>query len=384
MSTRIRQHDTVAAFRCLGGDCPDTCCKTWDMQLDDAHLALYHAEAPELLPAVMEGSTGPVMRRDAASGYCVKLVEGWCDIHRHYGDRFLGDACHFYPRVTRALGGGVSMTATLSCPEIARLALFENRTGYGEADVERLPSEIRDYAPEGLAGEAAAAIHDACLRHAAEAPSADRAVLGLISLGRSLANLTPESWEGAAPFLLRTVEGRLLPPEASPQNPARLLLFLVTVVHATGIAVMPRLRRTVEETAALLGVAVNWEQVALTVREGAEAAAPAVAAVPPVADEWLRRWLLAHLAMTQFPFAGHGADPFERAGLVAVKYALARLALAACLHAHGPGAPEAERVRAVQSIARILDHVGDPSLMLAICAEFGWREETGLNGLIAG
>lgn len=379
MEHHIRRHRVVGAFECLGSACPDTCCKSWDMQLDAAHLNLYRDEAPELLGAVMEGTTGPVMRRDAASGYCVKLVEGWCGIHTAYGARFLGDACYFYPRVTRALGETRYMSATLSCPEIARLALFTEHGGFEDAPVERLPTEIRNYAPEALGTEAANAVHAAVLAYVETASDATRALLGLLSVSRSLDNLEIVSWSEAVPFLLRTVEGRIMPAEPNPLDAGRLLLFLVTVVHATGIAVSPRLMQTVSEIATCLGVSVDWERIAL--QAGAEGP---LAHMPEVPDTLLRRWLLTSLAMNQFPFAGHGTKPFERAVLMAVKFCLARLAMSAALVAGKGKAAEEETVRAVQSIARILDHVGDPALMLAIAAEFQWLTEPGINGLVHG
>ena len=31
------------AFRCLAGSCPDSCCKEWDVDVDDASAARYRA-----------------------------------------------------------------------------------------------------------------------------------------------------------------------------------------------------------------------------------------------------------------------------------------------------------------------------------------------------
>lgn len=382
MKAEIQRHGVVSAFQCQGADCPDTCCKSWDMQLDAARLEIYQSEAPELLDAVMQGASGPVMRRDAATGYCVRLVEGWCSVHRQYGERFLGDACHFYPRVTRALGSEVMMTATMSCPEVARLGLFTDTPhAYAPAEADRLPAEIKDYAPQGLSGDAARDVHRACLAFVSDAPDAQAAMLGLISLARSLDNLELDSWEGAVPFILRTIEGRLLPPESHPQNPARLLLLLMTVLHAVSAPVSERLQVTLDQMARLLGVGIDRERVALT--QSDQPGADLSAACARVPDALLRRWLQMHLAMNQFPFAGHGESPFQRVQLVAVKWALTRLALAASMAVTGGDVVEAEAIRAVQSVARVLDHVGNPALMLAVCEEFGWAEETALSGLIA-
>src|ERR1043165_3275808 len=112
--TRI-QTNAVARFSCLGADCPDTCCGGWGMQLTQETLEKYKQEAPELVDAVTSGEAELIMRRDPVTDTCVKFEQGWCSIHRDYGDAFLGDACHFFPRITRALGATILTTATLSC-----------------------------------------------------------------------------------------------------------------------------------------------------------------------------------------------------------------------------------------------------------------------------
>src|SRR5690349_1055310 len=99
---------SLSAFSCLGDKCADTCCQGWSMQVDDVTLARYRKDAPELLGAVEASQEAPwIMRKDPATNFCVKLEGGLCGIHKQYGDAFLSDACHFYPRVTRALGESV-------------------------------------------------------------------------------------------------------------------------------------------------------------------------------------------------------------------------------------------------------------------------------------
>src|SRR5687768_14752127 len=135
----------VARFSCLGDKCEDTCCKSWNMQVDDAMVERYRQQAPELLDAVTTGHDGGhIMRRDEKTDYCVKFDNGLCSIHRDYGSDFLGDACHFYPRVTRRLGDKAVMTAALSCPEVARLSLFtDDAFLLGEGLAARLPATLR-------------------------------------------------------------------------------------------------------------------------------------------------------------------------------------------------------------------------------------------------
>ncbi|MBY0406929.1 MAG: flagellin lysine-N-methylase, partial [Rickettsiales bacterium] len=146
MSFPILRHASLDAFQCLGGECEDTCCKTWSMQVDEDTVNRYRNEAPELLAAVEPAEETPwIMRKDPDTGYCIKLDGGLCGIHKQYGDRFLGDACHFYPRITRTLGSATLMTATLSCPEITRLALFGAPHAYAPAETDRRLGDLLRY-----------------------------------------------------------------------------------------------------------------------------------------------------------------------------------------------------------------------------------------------
>src|SRR5579871_6894344 len=93
----------LARFSCLGADCEDTCCKGWGMQLDNATYERYRARSPELLEAVSGEEGQRIMRRDPKTDFCVKFDGGLCGIQKQHGENFLGDACYFYPRVTRRL-----------------------------------------------------------------------------------------------------------------------------------------------------------------------------------------------------------------------------------------------------------------------------------------
>ncbi len=56
------------------------------------------------------------------------------------------------------------MTATMSCPEIVRRALAEDDPSAMEpTDIERLPSTLKNYLPEGMMPAAALAVHNAFL-----------------------------------------------------------------------------------------------------------------------------------------------------------------------------------------------------------------------------
>jgi lysine-N-methylase len=147
----IQQAPWLEKFQCLGSACEDTCCRGWGMQITAETLQKYEKDAPELLEVVTTDTATNVMimKRDAGTDYCVKYSEGWCGVHQQYGTDFLGDACHFYPRSTRQLGQHVVMNASLSCPEVVRLALYDEKAdaSYSIQPVTRLPFSLKKLRP---------------------------------------------------------------------------------------------------------------------------------------------------------------------------------------------------------------------------------------------
>lgn len=163
---KIRQPNYNKRFLCLGGDCPDTCCRDWSIVPDEAALADY-ANAPEPLRSAIaaaltrddDGDPCFVLRPD---GFCSLLTEdGLCPIQRDWGEEHLCAHCGAYPRFTEEYGSLAETALAVSCPEAARLlmespafVLEERDTGGGEQPFEGIDPELL----EGLELSRAAAL----------------------------------------------------------------------------------------------------------------------------------------------------------------------------------------------------------------------------------
>lgn len=129
----------MTRFRCLGSACEDNCCShSWDIGLDRGdYLTLKKSladssEGRERFAQACERARGrddrkwqyAVLRRTAA-GSCVFLgSQGLCTVQAEHGPDALPGVCTTYPRRAMAWGERVELTATLSCPETARLCLL--------------------------------------------------------------------------------------------------------------------------------------------------------------------------------------------------------------------------------------------------------------------
>ena len=388
-----RQTAAIAAFKCLGDACPDTCCSGWSMQVDAATLARYETRAPELLEAVAlqpvaADSALPraIMQRDGKDD-CVKLESGWCGIHRTKGSDFLADACHFYPRVLRRFDDTVSMTGTLSCPEVARLMLVAETDAFAlePMALERLPHSLKSYGPAGLSADAALATQALFLQSVADAESPRLSVLRLLAASQSLDGFAPEQWEETAPMVLKFADTRISAAEYQPSDVLNLLLALCGLMQAAGKSQHKYLRPLVERVLALLDCRLDWD--ALQLQHSDETvdfltSLPLRAQALPWLPNFLARWLQAQLNISAFPFSGFGATLADRAAIIGVRMATLVLAILARAEQEGDAMNATHAAEEAQTLARFMDHLAEPDYSLQIYTETGWVRLGRLRGLL--
>lgn len=122
-------------FACIGSACEDTCCAGWRVNIDQDTYKKYrsvkHPEMTELLDKkVTRNRSNPSSVNYAKikmnpNGDCPALDENkLCRIQASLGEDYLSNVCAAYPRMTNAVNGILERSATMSCPEITRLALL--------------------------------------------------------------------------------------------------------------------------------------------------------------------------------------------------------------------------------------------------------------------
>lgn len=114
-------------FQCIAGNCPDSCCKGWAVQVDKEAAAMYRA---------LPGSLGDTLRQKLTTedkdtilslnpdGRCpMWRDDGLCRIQAELGEQALCRTCRDFPRLYHNYGDFVEVGLELSCPEAARLLL---------------------------------------------------------------------------------------------------------------------------------------------------------------------------------------------------------------------------------------------------------------------
>ena len=123
--------DYFDRFRCIADKCPDSCCKEWEVQVDDNAAAYYRSlpdslgdrlretlrtEGGETVMTILDGRC-PMWRQD-----------GLCRIQAELGEAALCKVCREFPRLTHDYGDFLELGLELSCPEAARLILNADST----------------------------------------------------------------------------------------------------------------------------------------------------------------------------------------------------------------------------------------------------------------
>ena len=113
-------------FRCIAGSCTDSCCKEWDVQVDETAAEFYMQLPGELgdrLRQVLKEEDGETVMT-IVDGRCPMWREdGLCRIQAALGHEALCKTCREFPRLTHDYGDFQELGLELSCPEAARFIL---------------------------------------------------------------------------------------------------------------------------------------------------------------------------------------------------------------------------------------------------------------------
>ena len=129
----------VGDFRCVGGACSDTCCSGWTVSLDKATHYRYKKNAPIEIFNIAKASikkmkSGRTSSRFSSiknkeNGDCPFMTScGLCKVQKEMGEKALSKTCNTYPRIITRCGNETYLSASLSCPEAARLCLENERS----------------------------------------------------------------------------------------------------------------------------------------------------------------------------------------------------------------------------------------------------------------
>ena len=126
---KIRYPKYYNDFACIASACSDSCCKEWEVLVDEETAAQYRE---------MEGPLGQDLRRflyaDEEGDWYLRITDGrcpmWrqdglCRIQAERGHEALCQTCRDFPRLRHDYGDFVELGLEMSCPEAARILFAE-------------------------------------------------------------------------------------------------------------------------------------------------------------------------------------------------------------------------------------------------------------------
>lgn len=136
MNEPVLVPEYMTQFKCIGAECEDTCCAFWNISIDKETYKRYQkVDHPELVSRFKTDiivrnkenrteSNYANTRHNQETGDCSFLEGGLCTIQAKLGEEYLSRTCATYPRRIYEVNGSKEISATLSCPEAARMVLL--------------------------------------------------------------------------------------------------------------------------------------------------------------------------------------------------------------------------------------------------------------------
>ncbi|MGG7143478.1 flagellin lysine-N-methylase [Clostridium nigeriense] len=134
---KMRYPGYFKEFKCIGGNCKDSCCVGWDIDIDKATFKQYYKIQDKEMKRMFQKN---VHNNDFCTSYDVdygkvKLKadkrcpfldeENYCIIYSKLGEEYLSNVCTSFPRIINKIDGYYEMSLDVACPEAARILLLK-------------------------------------------------------------------------------------------------------------------------------------------------------------------------------------------------------------------------------------------------------------------
>ena len=139
-------------FRCIANLCPDSCCKDWDVVVDDTSFDFYNTAKGEfgdrlrsLMTIDEDGDRIFIKQGEKCPFWNSDML---CDIYINLGENHLCHTCKEFPRITQDYTVFCEHTLSFACPEAARFMLRADESAYadfGGSDELSLSEDSDDY-----------------------------------------------------------------------------------------------------------------------------------------------------------------------------------------------------------------------------------------------
>jgi len=144
----------LKTFSCIASACENSCCLGFTIRIDSETFSKYKVEDDPVIRKLFEENIYVIRSSSAKQDYitinptedyrCPFLTEEkLCFLQCRRGEEYLSEICASFPCITNIFNGVLEKSATLACPEAARLALLQLE-GMDLIEVEE-PNDTRNF-----------------------------------------------------------------------------------------------------------------------------------------------------------------------------------------------------------------------------------------------
>lgn len=134
---KMRYPEYFKEFKCIGGNCKDSCCVGWDIDIDKITFKQYYRIQDKEMKRMFQKN---VHNNDYCTSYDIdygkiKLKgdkrcpfldeENYCIIYSKIGEEYLSNVCTSFPRIINKIDWYYEMSLDVACPEAARILLLK-------------------------------------------------------------------------------------------------------------------------------------------------------------------------------------------------------------------------------------------------------------------
>ena len=119
-------------FKCIGSECPNSCCVGWEIDLDINTFQKYRDLHDSSINKCISVNQKPTYDKFAKiknvnDQRCSFLDKNnLCNIQKKYSEKLLSPTCSNFPRRKVDFGSKQLSSCLLSCPEISRIFFSDN------------------------------------------------------------------------------------------------------------------------------------------------------------------------------------------------------------------------------------------------------------------
>lgn len=136
-NVKMRYPEYSKEFKCIGGNCKDSCCIGWDIDIDKTTFRQYYKVQDKEMKRMFQKN---IHNNDYCTSYDVdygkvKLKsdkrcpfldkENYCIIYSKLGEEYLSNVCTSFPRIINKIDGYYEMSLDVACHEAARIILLK-------------------------------------------------------------------------------------------------------------------------------------------------------------------------------------------------------------------------------------------------------------------